>query len=98
MSNLIPISDVRANLPNLVNRVNKNLDRVVITVNGQPKAILVSAEELESLEETAEILAIPGARQNIQRGFEQIEKGQVVHFEKVIGQSAKDILNREKSV
>ncbi len=76
MSNLIPISTARANLPDLVNKVNKNLDRVVITVNGQPKAILVSAEELESLEETAEILAIPGARQSIRQGMRQAKKGQ----------------------
>ena len=75
MSNLIPISDVRANLADLVNKINKNLDRVVITVNGQPKAILVSAEELESLEETAEILAIPGAKQSIKEGLKQAKKG-----------------------
>lgn len=76
MSNLIPISDARANLPDLVNKVNKNLERVIITVNGQPKAILVSAEELESLEETAEILAIPGAKQSIRQGLKQAKKGQ----------------------
>ena len=76
MSNLIPISDVRANLPDLVNKVSSNLDRVVITVNGQPKAILVSSEELESLEETAEILAIPGARKSIKEGLKQAKKGQ----------------------
>jgi antitoxin YefM len=76
MSNLIPISDVRADLPNLVNKVNKNMDRVVITVNGQPKAILVSAEELESLEETAEILAITGAKKSIKEGLKQAKKGQ----------------------
>lgn len=76
MSNLIPISDARANLPDLVNKVNKNLDRVTITVNGQPKAILVSAEELESLEETAEILAIPGAKQSIRQGLKQAKKSQ----------------------
>lgn len=75
MSNLIPISDARANLSDLVNKVNKNLDRVIITVNGQPRAILVSAEELESLEETAEILAIPGARQNIKEGLKQAKRG-----------------------
>jgi len=76
MSNLISISNVRADLPNLVNRVNKNSDRVVITVNGQPKAILVSAEELESLEETAEILAISGAKRSIKEGLKQAKAGQ----------------------
>lgn len=76
MSNLIPISDVRADLPNLVNRVNQNLERVIITVNGRPKAIIVSAEELESLEETAEILSIPGAKRSIKEGLKQAKKGQ----------------------
>jgi len=52
------------------------MDRVVITVNGQPKATLVSQDELDSLEETAEILAIPGAKEDIMEGFKQAKKGQ----------------------
>lgn len=72
------ISDVRQQLPNLVSKVNKYMDRVVITVKGQPKAALISAEELESLEETAEILAIPGALKSIKKGQEQIKKGDYV--------------------
>ena len=83
MTNLIAISDARANLPELVNKVNKYLDRFIITINGQPKATLVSLEELESLEETAEILAIPGARKRIQKGTEQIKKGEFVRLSDV---------------
>ena len=79
-SNQIPISDARANLPDLVDRVSKYLDRVVITVNGKPKATLVSAEELESLEETAEILAIPGAKESIKKGKKQIKEGKFVYL------------------
>ncbi len=78
MTNLISISDAREKLPDLVSRVSKYMDRIVITVKGQPKATLVSAEELESLEETAEILAIPGAYESIKKGKEQIKKGQFV--------------------
>ncbi len=77
MSNLIAISDARAKLPDLVNKVSDNLDRFVITINGQPKAVLMSEEELESLEETAEILAIPGAKEAIDQGVEQAKKGDV---------------------
>ena len=76
MSDLKSISDVRANLPDLVSKVNNSLGRVTITVNGQPKAILVSSEELESLEETAEILAIPGAKRSIKEGLREAKKGQ----------------------
>jgi len=76
MTNLISISDAREQLPKLVSKVNKYMDRVVITVKGQPKATLISAEELESLEETAEILAIPGALKSIKKGIEQIKRGE----------------------
>lgn len=78
MTQLISISDFRKKLPSLVSRVDKYMDRVVITVKGQPKATLISAEELESLEETAEILAIPGALASIKRGKEQIRRGEFV--------------------
>lgn len=75
MSDLISISQARANLPDLVEKVNKNMDRVVITVNGKPKATLVSAEELESLEETAGILSIPGAKKSIMQGLKEAKEG-----------------------
>ena len=78
MSDFISISDARAILPDLINKVSKNMDRVTITVNGKPKAVVLSPEELESLEETAEILAIPGALESIRKGKEQIKKGQFV--------------------
>jgi len=70
------ISDVRANLPDIVAKVGNTYGRVTITVNGQPKAILVSSEELESLEETAEILAIPGAKRSIKQGLKEAKNGQ----------------------
>lgn len=75
MSNVISISDARMNLPNLISKVSNNLSRITITVNGQPKAILLSAEELEALEETAEVLAIPGAKQSMKQGLKEAKKG-----------------------
>lgn len=77
-SNQIPISDARANLPDLVDKVSKYLNRVVITVNGKPKATLVSAEELESLEETAQVMAVPHIKKDIARSRKQIKKGQYI--------------------
>lgn len=79
MTNLVAISDARANLPKLVNKVNKNMDRVIITVNGQPKAVLVSEEELESLEETAEILAAtPNIKKELKKSKKQFKEGKFV--------------------
>ncbi|MBP9797786.1 type II toxin-antitoxin system Phd/YefM family antitoxin [Candidatus Woesebacteria bacterium] len=78
MTHLMSISDVRSNLPDLVGKVNATLSRVTITVNGQPKAVILSAEELESLEETAEILTIPGIRESVKQGLKEAKKGRGV--------------------
>lgn len=83
MSNVISISDARANLPDLITKVSDNLSRITITVNGQPKAILVSAEELETLEETAEVLAIPHIKEDIKKSREQIKKGDFIPLSKL---------------
>lgn len=81
MNSLISISAARARLPDLVSRVNKYMDRITITVKGQPKATLISEEELESLEETAEVLAIPNIKEDIQKSKEQIRKGKYTLLE-----------------
>ncbi len=80
MSDFMSISDARANLPDLVDKVQKYSKRVTITVKGKPKAILISQEELESIEETAKILAIPGALKSIRRGEEQIKRGEYIEL------------------
>ena len=76
MTGLISISNARAKLPSLVDKVGEGLSRFLITVNSQPKAVLFGIEELEALEETAEILSIPGAYKSIKRGFFQAKNGQ----------------------
>jgi prevent-host-death family protein len=79
--NTIAISELRANLPSLINRVSEKLDRLVITVSGKPKAVVISPEELESLEETAEILATPGALKAIKKSQKQIREGKSITLE-----------------
>jgi len=79
MSDLIAISDARANLPELVNKVYDNMDRVIITINGKAKAVLMSEEELESLEETAQILTdSPNIKKDINKSKKQFEEGKFV--------------------
>jgi prevent-host-death family protein len=76
MTGIVSISDARAKLPTLVNEVGEGLSRFLITVNSEPKAVLVSVDELESLEETAEILSTPGAYASIMKGFKEAKKRQ----------------------
>lgn len=78
MSNFVSISDARNNFPSLVNKVSKTMERVTITVHGQPAATLINNEELESILETAEILSIPGALESIKRSEKDIKAGRVI--------------------
>lgn len=63
------------NLPDLVTNIHAKMGRAIITVNGQPKVAMVSIDELESLEETAEVLTIPNIKKDIQKSRMQIKKG-----------------------
>lgn len=78
--NTIAISQFRSNLPKLIDEVDTYMKRLVISVSGKPKAVVLSLDELESLEETAEVLAIPGAKQSILRGLKQAKKRQGIPF------------------
>lgn len=46
------LADVRSQLSKYVDDVVTTHERVTITKNGKPAAVLISAEDLESLEET----------------------------------------------
>lgn len=80
----IAISYFRKNLPKIIDDVSGFMKRLVISVSGKPKAVVMSLEELESLEETAEILAIPGAKESIKKGLKQAHKRQGIAFKKLV--------------
>lgn len=61
MDTILPLAEVRSRLSPLVGSVELTHERIVITKNGKPAAVLISYEDLESLEETLEILADPDA-------------------------------------
>jgi antitoxin YefM len=81
MSDFISISDARATLPDLINKISKNMERITITVNGKPKAVVLSSEELESLEETAEVLVMPNILEDLAKSRKQFKEGKFVTLE-----------------
>ncbi len=80
MTKTLPISEVRQNLASLVDRAQKRFDEYVITVNGKPAAVLMSAAEYESWKETNEILADPVAMREISEAEKDVEAGRYITF------------------
>ena len=52
MAEQLPLADVKNRLSEVVERVQREHERVVITKHGRPAAVVLSVEDLDSLEET----------------------------------------------
>lgn len=57
MAETMSLAAVKARFSELVDRVERQQDRVVVTRNGKPAAVLISPEDLESLEETLAVMS-----------------------------------------
>jgi antitoxin YefM len=57
MPETLSLAAVKARFSELVDRVERQQDRVVVTRNGKPAAVLISADDLESLEETLAVMS-----------------------------------------
>ncbi|OIJ66882.1 type II toxin-antitoxin system Phd/YefM family antitoxin [Streptomyces mangrovisoli] len=55
----IPVTQARAELADLINRVVYGGERVVVTRHGKPLVALVSAADLERLQEVEKEVALP---------------------------------------
>jgi antitoxin YefM len=56
MSETLPFSEVKAHLSEVADRVERQHDRILVTRNGRPSFVLLSPDDLASLEETVAIL------------------------------------------
>ena len=72
----LPLSHVKAHLSEIADRVEGQHDRVVVTRRGRPAAVLVSPEDLESLEETLAVLSDPQLMRQIRESEAELERGE----------------------
>ncbi len=72
-----PLRAVRDHLSEIVDRVEREHDRVLITRNGREVAVLISTEDLAELEETLSVLADPEALADIREADAAHSRGEV---------------------
>lgn len=76
----LPLADVKNRLSEVVERLEQEHGRVVITKHGRPAAVVLSAEDLEGLEETLELLSDARAMRRIQQSQKDVEAGKVTEL------------------
>ncbi|MBP2477398.1 prevent-host-death family protein [Crossiella equi] len=63
-----PLRAVRDHLSDFVDRAERDHERVVVTRNGRPAAVLIGYDDLAALEETLELLSDPEGVHSARRG------------------------------
>jgi antitoxin YefM len=76
MSDTLSLAEVKAHLSELVGRVDRQHDRVTVTVHGKPSAVLLSPDDLEALEETIAILSDHDALRQLTESEAELARGE----------------------
>lgn len=76
MSETMSLAAVKARFSELVDRVERQQDRVVVTRNGRPAAVLISPEDLERLEETLAVMSDRSIAAQIRKSEQELATGE----------------------
>lgn len=82
LSEHLSLADVKNRLSEVVDKLEREHGRVVVTKHGQPAAVMLNVDDLESLEETLAILSNPPLRDAIRDGEADAEAGRTERLTK----------------
>lgn len=71
----LPLSAAKARLSEIADEVDRTHQRVQITKNGRSYVVLISAEDLESMEATLELLSDPEAMERVRQAQTDLSAG-----------------------
>jgi antitoxin YefM len=71
----VPLSEAKASLSELVRRVRLQHERITLTLDGEPEAVLLSVDDLEGMEMTLEIVGDTDAVARISESLAGLGRG-----------------------
>lgn len=80
---ILPLSEAKSRLSELADEVFRTHERVNVTRNGREYVVIMSAEDLESLEATIELLSDAAAQERIARAEADIARGDVTPLDEM---------------
>lgn len=80
----LPVSEAKQRFTEIVRGAEEFFDRYLVTKNGKEAAVVMSAEEYESLLETLDILANRREVRAIREASTQAQRGETVLLEKYL--------------
>jgi antitoxin YefM len=83
MAKMVPFTEARARLTELLDEVNERHEHVVITRHGRPAAVVLSSEEYEALAETLEVLEDEEALEALRESEADVRAGRLYSLDEV---------------
>ena len=74
----VPLAEAKDKLSGLVEEAETTHEIITITRHGRPAAVLMSADDLESLHETLYWLSRPGIRESIAQAEREYATGETI--------------------
>jgi antitoxin YefM len=87
----ISLAEAKARLSAVLDEVRDTHERVVITRNGRPEAVILAVSDLEALEETLDLLSTPGALEEIRAAEAEVARGEAIDAEELRGLMAERV-------
>jgi len=81
----IPVTKAKAQLLEIIRKIQNSDEAIAITKNGEPEAVLMSMEKFNGLLETLDILADEKAMASIKKSIKQALEGKWLSYEEVFG-------------
>lgn len=75
MSTTLPLAEIKAHLSEIVDQIEKEHERIVLTRHGRPAAVIISPDDLEALEDTVDLLSDPQALKEIETARRDVARG-----------------------
>ena len=84
MAEVLPFSEAKARLSELADRIENQHERIVVTRHGRPSFVLMSPVELESLEETLDILGDEELMASLRLSQQEAAEGKLIPLEEIV--------------
>ena len=84
IKNTISATEARQRFAEVLDQVDRTGAHYTLTVNGKPKAVLMNAEELESLQESLILLSERAALLRIQVAEKEFERGDSISLDELL--------------
>lgn len=76
----VSLADAKSRLSEVVDGVEAEHNRVVITRHGRPAAVLIAPDDLEALEDSLDLLGDPETLSSLRRALEDVRTGEVEYL------------------